>query len=161
MKLTNIIVSIVLCSLVAIAVFFSVIKASVGVTGSLIAVILGFLALSLIKRMGLLSGFEPRDVNLIQTAASAAGSVAASSLFLAAFYLLDIEIPSWLLFAYLLFGGWLGVMLAIPLRAHFVCREQLPFPSGTACYELITALTGGHEARRLGGWLGGAFVVGG
>lgn len=40
-----------------------------------------------------------------------------------------------------------GVVFAIPLRCHFILRERLPFPSGTATAVLLGILYGDKKVR--------------
>jgi len=77
---------------------------------------------------------------IIQSIGQAAGVVVAGAIFtIPALYILDLE-PSFLqIFLSCLVGGYLGVVLLIPLRRYFVkdLHGQLPFPEGTAIANVL------------------------
>ncbi len=77
---------------------------------------------------------------IIQSIGQAAGVVVAGAIFtIPALYILDLK-PSFLqIFLSCLFGGYLGVVLLIPLRRYFVkdLHGQLPFPEGTAIANVL------------------------
>ena len=77
---------------------------------------------------------------IIQSIGQAAGVVVAGAIFtIPALYILDLE-PSFLqIFFSCLVGGYLGVVLLIPLRRYFVkdLHGQLPFPEGTAIANVL------------------------
>jgi uncharacterized oligopeptide transporter (OPT) family protein len=51
-------------------------------------------------------------------------------------------------FLWLSTGGLLGVLLAIPMRQHFVVDERLPYPDGTAAGTTLIVLDAGDEGAR-------------
>ncbi len=77
---------------------------------------------------------------IIQSIGQAAGVVVAGAIFtIPALYILDLQ-PSFLqIFLSCLVGGYLGVVLLIPLRRYFVkdLHGQLPFPEGTAIANVL------------------------
>ena len=77
---------------------------------------------------------------IIQSIGQAAGVVVAGAIFtIPALYILDLK-PSFLqIFLSCLVGGYLGVVLLIPLRRYFVkdLHGQLPFPEGTAIANVL------------------------
>ena len=77
---------------------------------------------------------------IIQSIGQASGVVVAGAIFtIPALYILDLR-PSFLqIFLSCLFGGYLGVVLLIPLRRYFVrdLHGQLPFPEGTAITNVL------------------------
>jgi putative OPT family oligopeptide transporter len=77
---------------------------------------------------------------IIQSIGQAAGVVVAGAIFtIPALYILDLN-PSFLqIFLSCLVGGYLGVVLLIPLRRYFVkdLHGQLPFPEGTAIANVL------------------------
>jgi putative OPT family oligopeptide transporter len=77
---------------------------------------------------------------IIQSIGQAAGVVVAGAIFtIPALYILDLD-PSFLqIFLSCLVGGYLGVVLLIPLRRYFVrdLHGQLPFPEGTAIANVL------------------------
>lgn len=92
----------------------------------------------------LLGNSNPKENNIVQTAASAGEALAAGAIFtLPALVLLG----AWQGFDYgwtlalTAAGGLLGVLFVIPLRRALVLDNQLPFPEGTAT---ATVLKTGH-----------------
>lgn len=77
---------------------------------------------------------------IIQSLGQASGVVVAGAIFtIPALYVLDLK-PSFLqIFLSCLVGGYLGVVLLIPLRRYFVkdLHGQLPFPEGTAITNVL------------------------
>ena len=77
---------------------------------------------------------------IIQSIGQAAGVVVAGAIFtIPALYILDLN-PSFMqIFLSCLVGGYLGVVLLIPLRRYFVkdLHGQLPFPEGTAIANVL------------------------
>jgi uncharacterized oligopeptide transporter (OPT) family protein len=59
-------------------------------------------------------------------------------------------------FLWLTTAGWLGVLLSVPMRRHFVVEENLPYPDGVAAGETIIVLDerghGSKTATRAMGW---------
>lgn len=97
--------------------------------------------------------------NMVQTIASSGESLAAGIIFtIPAFFIWnatrgDIEIPSMLTIAYIsVLGGFLGVLMMIPLRRMLIRDEHgtLPYPEGTACAEVLMAgERGGSQAKKV------------
>ncbi|HMV99036.1 MAG TPA: oligopeptide transporter, OPT family [Acidobacteriota bacterium] len=89
--------------------------------------------------------------NMVQTIGSAGESVAAGVVFTIPALLImgySLEISRVALIA--LTGGWLGVLMMIPLRRALIVKEhgKLTYPEGTACAEvLIVGEEGGSQAK--------------
>ena len=105
--------------------------------------------------------------NIIQTAGSAGESVAAGVVFtLPAFLFLSDGVGKgyfnyWTILMLAIFGGILGVLMMIPLRRSLIVKEHdnLPYPEGTACAQVLVAgEKGGDFARTAYLGLGFAFV---
>ncbi len=98
---------------------------------------------------------------IIQSIGQAAGVVVAGAIFtIPALYILDLK-PSFLqIFLSCLCGGYLGVVLLIPLRRYFVkdLHGQLPFPEGTAIANVLA--TGEKSKGSAGKVLLMAFGIG-
>jgi putative OPT family oligopeptide transporter len=80
--------------------------------------------------------------NITQTVGSAGESIAAGIVFTVPALLVmgyDLDLLRTTLIA--LTGGWLGVMLMIPLRRSLIVKEHgnLTYPEGTACAEVLEA----------------------
>ncbi len=101
--------------------------------------------------------------NIVQTMTTAGEAVAAGAIFtLPALYLWDLR-PSQAVIAFIVFtGGFLGVLMMIPLRRLLIVNEHevLPYPEGTACAEVLkSGETGGKNAQLIltGFLVGGLF----
>ncbi|MBA4493724.1 OPT family oligopeptide transporter [Paenactinomyces guangxiensis] len=101
--------------------------------------------------------------NIVQTMTTAGEAVAAGAIFtLPALYLWKLT-PSQGVIAFItLTGGFLGVMMMVPLRRLLIVNEHetLPYPEGTACAEVLkSGETGGSNARLIffGFLVGGLF----
>jgi hypothetical protein len=108
-----------------------------------IVMIVGFLALGLFSK-----NYNRWENNVVQTAGTAAGQIAFLCWLLAAFDMLAAEpgsgfsvhltrLQTWI---WLSISGTLGVLLAVPLRKHFIDDEKLPFPDGIAAGETLIML---------------------
>lgn len=106
------------------------------------------MAISIFRALGKTSILEN---NISQTTGSAGESIAAGIVFTMPALLIlgyDLEI-SRITFVALL-GGWLGVLLMIPLRRALIVKEhgKLIYPEGTACAEvLVVGEKGGTDAK--------------
>ena len=106
------------------------------------------MSISIFRALGRTSILEN---NIAQTTGSAGESIAAGIVFTMPALLIlgyDLEIPriTWVA----LLGGWLGVLLMIPLRRALIVREhgKLIYPEGTACAEvLVVGEKGGTDAK--------------
>jgi putative OPT family oligopeptide transporter len=111
-------------------------------SGSVTAAVLGFSALATVsRRRG--SPYTPLENNVTQTAASAVGAMPAAAGLLGALpalSLLGLSVPGWGVVAWSVALGALGVLAAHVLRRRLVEEEALPFPTGAATAELITAM---------------------
>ena len=104
--------------------------------------------------------------NIVQTTGSAGESLAAGVMFtIPALIFLGFgsEFTFWRIFPLALLGGWLGVLLMVPLRRQLIVKEHgnLTFPEGTACADVLVAgERGGSFAGRVfwGLGLGGIYT---
>ena len=100
-----------------------------------------------VMAMGILRGLLGRksllEANLVQTAASAGESLAAGIIFtMPALLLIGVwkELDYWMTTLIALSGGLLGVLLMVPMRRVFVVdNDELRFPEGVACAEVLRA----------------------
>ncbi|MED5375125.1 MAG: oligopeptide transporter, OPT family, partial [Candidatus Thermoplasmatota archaeon] len=78
--------------------------------------------------------------NLVQTMASAGESLAAGVIFtVPALLVMGMEMRLLETFIIAVLGGILGTMFTITLRRVFIVEEQLPYPEGVACREVLVA----------------------
>ncbi len=149
-----------------------VLRIGYGPNLSVVSAFLGFIAISLI---GLATGTRGTrfENNLVQTAGTAAGSgVGFMAVVLAAIDMLNqrgimsLHLSSAQIFAWLTPAGILGVLLAVPLRKHYIDQENLTFADGTAAGETLLVLDQGPKeagprvaALAAGGGLSAALTV--
>ncbi len=146
----------ILCGLVVAALMgaaypYVVLKLGFGPNVSVVAAILGYVALGLVVVPLLrLLGLNPTpynrwENNIVQTAGTAAAQTAFMCILLAAFDILaqskrvefQLALEPIVAFAWLTTAGLLGVLLAVPLRRHYIVDEKLPFPDGLAAGETV------------------------
>jgi uncharacterized oligopeptide transporter (OPT) family protein len=150
-----------------------VLKIGYGPNLSVVSAFLGFIAISLIGLVTQVRGTR-WESNLVQTAGTAAGSgVGFMAVVLAAIDmlnqrgLLDLHLSGPQIFAWLAPSGLLGVLLAVPLRKHYIDQENLTFADGTAAGETLLLLDEGPRQARprvaalgLGGAISALFTLG-
>ncbi len=85
--------------------------------------------------------------NIVQTIASAAGTLAAIAFVLPGLVMTGwwTSFPFWPTFLACATGGLLGVMFSIPLRRALVIGTDLPFPEGVAAAEVLKVGVGTEE----------------
>ncbi|MGB9590234.1 MAG: OPT family oligopeptide transporter, partial [Candidatus Hydrothermia bacterium] len=140
------------------------------ITGILLAVVFGVANAYLALRMGMtVSASIPAAVmavalfrftrggigesNMVQTIASAGESLAAGVSFtIPAFFILGAKPHVVLVILIALTGGLIGILALSIVRRHLIEEEQLPFPEGTACAQVLrTGERGGAGAIALAG----------
>jgi putative OPT family oligopeptide transporter len=116
------------------------------------------LAISVLKKMG---GSTILENNIVQTIGSAGESVAGGVVFtVPALIFLASGVTYFNYFQITMLtlaGGFLGVLMMVPLRRALIVKEHgiLPYPEGTACAEvLIAGEKGGKLAALVFGGLG-------
>jgi putative OPT family oligopeptide transporter len=101
------------------------------------------------------------EANLSQTIGSASSSLATGTIFtIPALFLWGMAPPFWQVAILALLGGFLGIAAMIPLRRLLIVRsaDELPYPEGTACAEVLRATT---DAKAGGGrWIFIGIAVG-
>jgi len=132
---------------------YIVLKLGFGPNISVVAAFFGYLLMVVVLRMKTFSRWEN---NIVQAAGTSAGQTAFMCIVLAAFDLLNrnltpdkqILLERWQIFAWLLVAGLMGVLMAVPMRHHFIEEAKLPYPDGIAAAETILVLdAGGANAR--------------
>ncbi len=144
---------------------YIVLKFGFGPNISVVSAFFGFLALGLFAR-----GYNRWENNIVQTAGTTAGQIAFLCWLLAAFDILgaepgsgfDVHLSRLQTWIWLSAAGLLGVLLAVPLRRHFIEEEQLPYADGMAAAETLIMLDSrGPEARRSAFAMVGSLIVSG
>ena len=100
------------------------------------------------------SGATIQENNIVQTIASAAGTLSAIVFVLPGLVMVGwwTGFPYWESVGVIALGGVLGVMYSVPLRRALVTGSDLPFPEGVAAAEVlkIGGGVGGVEENRKG-----------
>jgi putative OPT family oligopeptide transporter len=104
------------------------------------------------------------EANLSQTVASASTALATGTIFtIPALFLWGMVPPYLQVVALAFLGGLLGLSAMIPLRRLLIvgAHDELPYPEGTACAEVLRA-TGGERAAAASGsvWIFRGMAVG-
>jgi uncharacterized oligopeptide transporter (OPT) family protein len=123
---------------------YMVLKLGFGPNVSIVAAFFGFIILSVIAR----DRYDRWQNNIVQTAGTSAAQTAFMCSVLASFDILraskvvsfHIDPTPLQTFAWLTTASLLGVLLAAPMRRHFVVDEKLPFPDGMAAGETLIVL---------------------
>ena len=129
---------------------YMVLKLGFGPNVSVVAAFFGFVILSVIagKR------YDRWQNNIVQTAGTSAAQTAFMCSTLAAFDMLraskvvhfTLNPTPMQTFAWLTTASLLGVLLAVPMRRHFIVDEKLPFPDGMAAGETLMVLDPPRDA---------------
>jgi len=92
-------------------------------------------------------GATMQENNIVQTVASAAGTLSSIIFVLPGLILIGwwTGFNYWTSFAICALGGILGVMYSIPLRRALVTNSDLPYPEGVACAEVLKVGAGGGD----------------
>jgi putative OPT family oligopeptide transporter len=91
-----------------------------------------------------LKGATMQENNIVQTVASAAGTLSSIIFVLPGLVIVGwwTGFPFWMSFIVCAAGGILGVMYTIPLRRALVTDSDLPYPEGVACAEVLKVGSG-------------------
>lgn len=141
---------------------YCVLKLGFGPNLSVVSAFFGFIALVLIMRA---AGTNAKENNIVQTMGTSAGQTAFMCVLLAAFDMLNhkgvldppIHLGTWQIFFWLCSASVLGILLAVPMRRHFIEEENLTYADGLAAGETILVL---HEGREKGASAGPVKALG-
>ncbi len=94
-----------------------------------------------------LRGATMQENNIVQTVASAAGTLSSIIFVLPGLVIVGWwnGFPFWISFTICAAGGILGVMYTIPLRRALVTQSDLPYPEGVACAEVLKVGSGAEK----------------
>ncbi len=108
------------------------------------------ISMALLRRF---SGTTIQENNIVQTVASAAGTLSAIIFVLPGLVMIGwwSGFPYRTAFAVCALGGLLGVMYSIPLRRALVTNSDLPYPEGVACAEVLKIGAHGTPAEARAG----------
>ena len=149
----SVIAGIVVAAIMGSAYPYMVLKLGFGPNVSVVAAFFGFLFLRALDLVGK-RHYDRWQNNLVEAAGTSAAQTAFMCTLLGAFDLLrhntngvlGIELTPMMSFLWLTTACTLGVLLAAPLRRHFVVDEKLPYPDGTAAAETVLVLDPPRQA---------------
>jgi uncharacterized oligopeptide transporter (OPT) family protein len=130
---------------------YMVLKLGFGPNVSIVSAFFGFIILSVIAR----KSYDRWRNNIVQTAGTSAAQTAFMCGVLAAFDMLrsskvvhfTLDPTPLQVFVWLTTASLLGVLLAAPMRRHFVVDEKLAYPDGMAAAETLMVLDPRHGAE--------------
>ncbi len=162
LTLRSILVGLVVALVIGSAYPYCVLKLGFGPNLSVVSAFLGFIALVLILRA---AGTNARENNIVQTMGTSAGQTAFMAVLLAAFDMLDqkgvfsppIHLGTLQIFLWLCSASLLGILLAVPMRRHYIDEENLTYADGMAAGETILVL---HEGKEKGASAGPVRALG-
>ena len=131
---------------------YCVLKLGFGPNLSVVSAFFGFIILVLVMRA---AGTNAKENNIVQTMGTSAGQTSFMCVLLAAFDMLnakgllspEIHLGTWQIFFWLCSASLLGILLAVPMRRHYIEEEKLTYADGLAAGETIVVL---HEGRDKG-----------
>ncbi len=138
---------------------YCVLKLGFGPNLSVVSAFLGFMALVplvfLLRMSATFADTNARENNIVQTMGTSAGQTAFMCVLLAAFDMLNtkgvlnppIHLGTAQIFFWLCSASLLGILLAVPMRRHYIDEENLTYADGLAAGETIVVL---HEGREKG-----------
>jgi uncharacterized oligopeptide transporter (OPT) family protein len=149
----SIVAGLVVAAIMGAAYPYMVLKLGFGPNVSVVAAFFGFLFLRALD-LGGGNHYNRWQNNLVEAAGTSAAQTAFMCVLLGAFDLLrhntggalGIQLTPVKSFLWLTTASTLGVLLAAPLRRHFVVDEKLPYPDGTAAAETVLVLDPPREA---------------
>lgn len=127
---------------------YMVLKLGFGPNVSVVAAFFGFLFLRLFDLVIRRKTYNRWQNNLAEAAGTSAAQTAFMCVLLGAFDILrynthgkfGVELPPFTSFLWLTAACTLGVLLAVPLRRHFIVDEKLPYVDGLSTAETITVM---------------------
>ncbi len=162
LTLRAVIVGLVVAAVIGSAYPYCVLKLGFGPNLSVVSAFFGFIALVLIMRA---AGTNARENNIVQTMGTSAGQTAFMCVLLAAFDMLNrngvlnppIHLGTMQIFLWLCSASILGILLAVPMRRHYIDEENLTYADGLAAGQTIVVL---HEGREKGASAGPVKALG-
>jgi uncharacterized oligopeptide transporter (OPT) family protein len=133
---------------------YMVLKLGFGPNVSVVAAFFGFLFLKLMDILFRQKHYNRWQNNLAEAAGTSAAQTAFMCVLLGAFDILKyntggkfgMTLEPWQSFLWLSTACTLGVLLAVPLRRHFIVDEKLPYVDGLSTAETITVMDPPRDA---------------
>lgn len=138
---------------------YCVLKLGFGPNLSVVSAFFGFMALVplvfVLRFFSRAADTNARENNIVQTMGTSAGQTAFMAVLLAAFDMLNakgilnppIYLNTWQIFCWLCSASLLGILLAVPMRRHYIDEENLTYADGLAAGETIKVLHEGRQTR--------------
>src|SRR5438309_6046188 len=150
-----IVIGLIVALIIGSAYPYCVLKLGFGPNLSVVSAFFGFMALVPLVFALRLTDTNARENNIVQTMGTSAGQTAFMAVLLAAFDMLNakgvLNPPIYLnavqIFCWLCSASLLGILLAVPMRRHYIDEENLTYADGLAAGETIKVL---HEGRDKG-----------
>jgi len=144
LNVRSIIAALLVAGLMGASYPYMVLKLGFGPNVSVVAAFFGFIILNLMGP----SRYDRWQNNIVQTAGTSAAQTAFMCVLLGAFDMLRAstkveftqELQPYEAFIWLTVACTLGVLMAVPLRRHFIVDEKLPFADGVAAGETLIVL---------------------
>jgi len=154
-----ILIGLVVAMVIGAAYPYCVLKLGFGPNLSVVSAFFGFMALVplvfMLRLFTSVADTNARENNIVQTMGTSAGQTAFMAVLLAAFDMLNakgvlnppIYLNTWQIFAWLCSASLLGILLAVPMRRHYIDEENLTYADGLAAGETIKVLHEGRQTR--------------
>ena len=154
LTLRAVLTALVVAALMGASYPYVVLKLGYGPNISVVSAFFGYIIISMVGAVTGVRGTRWEN-NLVQTAGTSASQAGFMCVVLAAMDMLNakpelgfsVHLTVWQTFSWLTVAGLIGVLLAVPLRRHYIDEEDLTFADGTAAGE---TRTGGLYAVNLG-----------
>src|SRR6266850_1815410 len=161
----SIIIGLIVALIIGCAYPYCVLKLGFGPNLSVVSAFLGFMTLVPLVFLLRLTDTNARENNIVQTMGTSAGQTAFMCVLLAAFDMLNtkgvlnppIHLGTAQIFFWLCSASLLGILLAVPMRRHYIDEENLTYADGLAAGETIKVL---HEGRDKGASAGPVKALG-
>ena len=142
-----VIVGLLMAALIGASFPYVVLKIGYGPNISVVSAFFGFIVLTAIGSVTKAKATR-FETNIVQTAGTTAGQNGFMCVVLAAMDMLaakpelgfHVHLTSLNIFLWLTFAGMTGVLLAVPVRKHYIDEENLPFAEGAAAGETLLVL---------------------
>jgi putative OPT family oligopeptide transporter len=150
-----IVIGLIVAMIIGSAYPYCVLKLGFGPNLSVVSAFFGFMALVPLVFALRLTKTNARENNIVQTMGTSAGQTAFMAVLLAAFDMLNakgvLNPPIYLntlqIFCWLCSASLLGILLAVPMRRHYIDEENLTYADGLAAGETIKVLHEGRHTR--------------
>src|SRR5436309_7272936 len=161
----SIIIGLIVAMIIGSAYPYCVLNLGFGPNLSVVSAFFGFMALVPLVFALRLTDTNARENNIVQTMGTSAGQTAFMAVLLAVFDMLNAKAvlnpPIYLntlqIFCWLCGASLLGILLAVPMRRHYIDEENLTYADGLAAGETILVL---HEGREKGASAGPVKALG-